>query len=130
MNEYKKLKPLFPQECDSVIEIEKRRRKFIIAFQQSYESRGYNLKQVAKILDVSIVVVNNLVNYPSRQFKAPLLAKYFERINHLTQHEVLLLSQLWISGYTDQATRDIVTAKTVLSMINTRPDVTVSSDSP
>lgn len=130
MNEYKKLKPLFPQECESIIEVEKRRRKFIIAFQQSYERRGYNLKQVAKILDVSIVFINNLVKYPSRQFKAPLLAKYFERINHLTQTEVLSLSQLWISGYTDQSTRDIVTANTVLSVLNTRPSVTVYSDSP
>ena len=107
MNEYKKLKPLFPQECESIVEVEKRRRKFIIAFQQKI-----------------------LINLPSRQFKAPLLAKYFERINHLTQNEVLLLSQLWISGYTDQSTRDIVTANTVLSVLNTRPSVPVYRDSP
>lgn len=130
MNEYKKLKPLFPQECESTIEVEKRRRKFITAFQQSYERRGYNLKQVAKILDVNDESMRKLTISPSRQFKAPLLTKYFERINHLTQNEVLLLSQLWISGYTDQATRDIVTANTVLSMINTRPNVRVYSDSP
>lgn len=130
MNEYKKLKPLFHQECDSTIEVEKRRRKFITAFQQSYERRGYNLKQVAKILDVNDESMRKLTISPSRQFKAPLLTKYFERINHLTQNEVLLLSQLWISGYTDQATRDIVTANAVLSMLNTSPNVRVYSDSP